>query len=254
MMAGGPERIQTDDGPPWATASVSDSRMLNHDLREALGLVVKLQHDIGVDRNILLEQLRLLARGRVDDAQALVAAAQDGGGAHGKLAFLYRKFESQVLIEVHDLLLQLTRPDQVSMVLHLLEAQFTEDVDLVAIRQLCGTDEPETAHRRLTDQGMMLWQLLLRADLLVRSAGHAVFLEERMASLQSAGASPSLLASMQSAGSGSPSLGFRPRPQGPPYRPRLPRLTRRVLRHVTGRLLAPDGGMGLQLRPCVVAR
>ena len=66
-------RIQTTVGPPWANASVSQIRMLNHDLRAALGSVLKMQHDIGVSREILLAQLWYLAHGRVEDAQDLVA-------------------------------------------------------------------------------------------------------------------------------------------------------------------------------------
>ena len=132
-----------DDGPPWANASVSQIRMLNHDLRAALCSVLKMQHDIGVGRDILLEQLWHLAHGRVEDAQELVARAQDGGGAHAKIAFCRQKFGSQVLTEVHDLLLRLTRADQVSMVLGVLETQCESGLDLAAIQRLCGPDGPD---------------------------------------------------------------------------------------------------------------
>ena len=219
-MAGGPLRIQEDVGPPWKDESAWRIRMLTRDLRETLLLVLKMQHDIGVDRNTLLSQLWHLAHDRVQDAKDSVARGQDGGGAHAKLEFL-QKFGLQVLTEVHDLLLQLTRPDQVSMVLGVLETQCEKGIDLAAIQRLCGPDPADGAvqsvHPHLTDQGRMLWQLLLFADPQVRSAGHALFLKEmeERAPLRPARASPSLLATMPS-GSPARSLAFSLRPGVPP--------------------------------------
>ena len=122
---------------------------------------------------------------------------------------------------MHDLLLQLTRPDQVSMVLGVLETQCEKGIDLGAIERLCGPDPADGAvqsvHPHLTDQGRMLWQLLLFADPQVRSAGHALFLKEmeERAPLRPARASPSLLATMPS-GSLARSLAFSLRPGVPP--------------------------------------
>ena len=66
---------------------------------------------------------------------------------------------------MHDLLLQLTRPDQVCMVLRLLERHFTRGApDMQAIEQLCSTGGRVPAPLTdLTVQGMTLWQLLERA-------------------------------------------------------------------------------------------
>ena len=214
IMSGVPARIQQEDGPPWANAPALEIDIMNRDLREALGKVVKMQHDLCVDRNIVLQQLLLLIRGRVADAQALVARAQDNGGAHAKIAHLHERFDVPVLIEVHDLLFQLTRPDQVRMVLSLLEEHFKRGVDLAAISRLCGADGPDgsaTRPSRLTTQGRMLWQLLLLAAPVTRCEGYALYLKER-ALLQPAGASASLLATMPSASSSS-MLGFIPRPR-----------------------------------------
>ena len=81
-MGGGPLRIQEDVGPPWKDESARRVRMLTRDLRETLGLVLKMQHDIGVGRDILLSQLWHLAHGRVEDAQELVARARSAVLAH----------------------------------------------------------------------------------------------------------------------------------------------------------------------------
>ena len=213
-MVGGPERIQEAEGPPWTNASPVESRMLNRMLRTALGVVVKMQYDLGVDRDVLLEQLWYMAHGRVSDAQEMVPIAQDGGGAYAKIAFVQGKFPVQVLTEVHDLLYQLTRPDQVSTVMVVLEGHSKKGVDLGALRRLCGADEPARRPRRLTNPGKMLWQLLVRADPAVRAKGHALFLERRRVALPSPRASPALLAAMPSAGSGAPPLAYTPRPQG----------------------------------------
>ena len=225
LIAGIPARIQKGAGPPWADAPETEIRMLNRMLRSALVLVVQTQRDMSVNRDVFLEQLWLMAHGKVADAQELVPRAQDCGGAHGKLAWISDKFGPQVLTEVHDLLFQLTRPDQVSLVLGVLETQFKKSADLAAIGRLCGPDGPDgpdahaqLAHPDLTDQGRMLWQLLLYASPALRSEGHKLFSKEMIenAQLLSARATPSLLATMPSAGSGSPSRAFCARRGRPP--------------------------------------
>jgi hypothetical protein len=229
MIAGakavGMLRIQTTAGPPWKDESARRIRMLNHDLRETLLLVLKMQHDIVVDRETLLAQLWYLAHGRVEDAQDTVPRRSDGGGAHGKLEFLMKK-GVDVLTEVHDLLLRVTRADQVSTVLGVLETQCESGLDLAAIQRLCGPDGPDMAqavpsdrpdganqavHPHLTDQGRMLWQLLLYANPKVRAEGYALFLQEmeERAPLQPQ-TSQSLLATMPR------SIAFSPRPEVPP--------------------------------------
>ena len=71
-----PERMQPDDGPPWAREAESVVRLLNQDVAQAVATVVKLQHDIRLNRNTLLEILRSLARNKVAYAKKLVAAAE----------------------------------------------------------------------------------------------------------------------------------------------------------------------------------
>ena len=63
------------------------------------------------------------------------------------------------------------------MVLHMLERECPQCVDMEAMRQLCCAGEQADVH--LTDQGTSLWELLTRADPLVRSAGCAAYVEER---------------------------------------------------------------------------
>ena len=73
-------------------------------------------------------------------------------------------------MEVHDLLVQPTRPEQVHTVLKLLENQFTRGVDRDAMNQMCCADGPRPAH--LTDQGTTLSQILMWAPPEVRAAGY----------------------------------------------------------------------------------
>ena len=199
-----PRRLQlSSDGPPWqGLADEVTVGVLNQELAEAVEAVVTMQHAIGADRNTVLTMLRRLVVGKVEPANKLVASAVAGGGAHGMVAHVYETFDKQVLVEVHDLLLQLTRPDQVCMVLRLLEMHFTRDAPDIqtieqymrAIHQLCCTEGAVTVRLPdLTVQGMALWQLLERAATPVRSAGHTAFLKERDAAKQAAGASSSLL-------------------------------------------------------------
>ena len=172
--------MQEGGGPPWANADATQKRLLNQDLIEAVDYAVNLQRDLRVERNTLLVILRSLARNNLQYATQLVAAAEDRGGAHGKITHLTVAFGTQVLMEVHDLLLQPTRADQVKMVLKLLEAQFERPVDTDAIRQMCCTDGPTPSH--LTDQGMALCHVLRLALSEVRAAGYTAYAEERAAS------------------------------------------------------------------------
>ena len=117
-----------------------------------------------------------------------MAEAADCGGAHGKIAYLYDKFDVRVLMEVHDLLVQPTRVGHVHTVLKLLEKQFSRGVDGDAMSQICCADGPRPAH--LTEQGTILYQILMWAPAEVRAAGYTAYAEERAAS---AGDRPSLL-------------------------------------------------------------
>ena len=176
-----PARMQAehDDGPPWAAADEHRVRQLNHDLVQVVGSAVKLQHDLPVDRNTLLEILRFLALRKVDDAKDLVPRAADNGGAHGKIVWL-TKYEPQVLMETHDLLVRPTRPEQVLLVLRMLDKQMSRGANVPATERLCCTDEPATAPE-LSEQGRTLWQLVRRAPLELRSAGYVAFASERAA-------------------------------------------------------------------------
>ena len=149
--------------------------------------MVKLQHDLRLNRNTLLEILRSLARNNMQYALQLVAAAQDRGGAHGKITLLTVAFEQQVLMEVHDLLVQPTRVGHMHTVLKLLENQFRRGVDSDAMSQMCCADGPQPAH--LTEQGATLSQILMWAPAEVRAAGYTAYAEERDAST-TAGANP----------------------------------------------------------------
>ena len=97
--------------------------MWSHDLFQALEVVVKVHHDLHMERNVFLEVLRSLVLGREEYAKQLVAFAEDNGGAHSKIAYIRMRFEVNVLTEVHDLLVQPTRADQVCMVLRLVDAR-----------------------------------------------------------------------------------------------------------------------------------
>ena len=73
-----PERIQgPDEGPPWAGESGLVIRGLNYMLLQAVGAVVQLQHDLRVERYILLAMLRLLSESKVEAAKKRVADAAD---------------------------------------------------------------------------------------------------------------------------------------------------------------------------------
>ena len=115
-----PQRLQADKGPPWAEEDATTVRMLNYDFKEAIPAAVKVQIDIRVDRRRFLDILRSLARQNVAYAKELVAGAEDFGSAHAKLEHLLVRFGPRVVMEVHDLLVEPTRPDQVCMVLHTL--------------------------------------------------------------------------------------------------------------------------------------
>ena len=148
-------------------------------------------NELGIRRRILCE------------ADPLVPAAEDHGGAHGKIKFLFTKFDSRVLVEVHDLLVQVTRPTQVHMLLKVLENQFKRVVGRDAMRDMCCGDIPRRpAH--LTSQGMALSQILMCAPAEMRAEGYTAYEEERAAS---AGSGPSLLvfSEMQRRGDGSSS-------------------------------------------------
>ena len=191
-----PQRLQADKGPPWAEEDATTVRMLNYDFKEAIPAAVKVQIDIRVDRRRFLNILRSLARQNVAYAKELVAGAEDFGSAHAKLEHLLVRFGPRVVMEVHDLLVEPTRPDQVCMVLHTLETEFLQGVDMEAVRLLCCAGEQIDVH--LTVQGQSLWEILTRAGLSVRSAGYAEYVEERAAdktdrSMQSADASSALL-------------------------------------------------------------
>ena len=108
-----------------------------------------------------LEILRSLVEKKVEYAKLLVAAAEARGGAHGMIEHLMQRFDSRVLMEVHDLLVQVTRADQVHMVLKLLENEFKRGVDRDALRDLCCADGPRPSH--LTDQGTTLSEILMCA-------------------------------------------------------------------------------------------
>ena len=97
------ERMQMDDGPPWAGEADHVVRLLNQDVSQAVATVVKVQHDLRLERLVLIEILRSLARGNVACAKQLVAEAEDCGGAHGKIEHLTERFDVRVLMEVHDL-------------------------------------------------------------------------------------------------------------------------------------------------------
>lgn len=190
-----PERMQADNGPPWSKEDPTTVRMLNYDVKEAVPVAVKVQIDIRVDRPKFLQILRSLARENVRYAKTLVAGAEDSGGAHAKLEHLLERFGPRVVMEVHDLLVQPTRADQVCMVLHELEREFPQGVDTEAIKLLCCTGEQAEVH--LTVEGQALWELLTRAEPSVRSEGHAAYVNERATDMtdrsQSAGASSALL-------------------------------------------------------------
>ena len=70
-----PERMQTDDGPMWARESEFVVNTLKYALAQALAIVVRVQHDLCLNRNTLLEILRRLAWNKVAYATQLVAAA-----------------------------------------------------------------------------------------------------------------------------------------------------------------------------------
>ena len=208
MMAVGdlpcrPERLQLDAGPPWAREPEFIVRTLNLSLAEALHNVVIVQHDLRLNLFTLLEIVKSLALKNVEHATSLVPAAEDHGGAHGKIKFLFTKFDSRVLVEVHDLLVQVTRPTQVHMLLKVLENQFKRVVGRDAMRDMCCGDIPRRpAH--LTSQGMALSQILMCAPAEMRAEGYTAYEEERAAS---AGSGPSLLvfSEMQRRGDGSSS-------------------------------------------------
>ena len=68
-----PERMQgSDEGPPWALESVDVSRQLNIEFVQAVAAVVKLQHDLRVERITLLRMLQYLSQSKVDNAKGLV--------------------------------------------------------------------------------------------------------------------------------------------------------------------------------------
>ena len=106
MMAVGdlpcpPERMQPDAGPPWAREPEFVVRNLNLSLAEALHNVVIVQHDLRLNLFTLLEILKSLALNNVEYARSLVPAAEDNGGAHGKIGHLCKRFDTRVLVEVH---------------------------------------------------------------------------------------------------------------------------------------------------------
>ena len=176
-VAHAPEFLQPTHGPPWASEPDGIARSRNRDLLQAVSLVVQNQHAFRVDRNTLLEMLRRLAEGRVDYAKELVASGVDGGGAHTKMAYLRNTFGEQVLTEVHDLLVQPRRADQVRLVLRLLEAQYMQRPAADAMMQWCrGTAGPPCV--RVTEVGSILWHVLEQAPVPVRSAGYTAHVEQ----------------------------------------------------------------------------
>ena len=198
-----PERMQTDDGPLWAGETEFAVKMLNYDLAQALVTVVRVQHDLRLNRNTLLVILRSLASNNVAYAKRLVAPAEALGGAHGMIEHLTEKFvDMRVLIEVHDLLVQVTRSEQVHMVLKLLERQFTQGVDTEAMRELCYAGGPLPSH--LNELGTTLSQILVAARPELRETGYAAYAEERDASAN-AGSSMLVYRDLQHRGAGSSS-------------------------------------------------
>ena len=144
-----PERIQgPDEGPPWALETPLVIRRLNYAFVQAFAAVVKLQHDLCVERATLLRMLQHLSESKVENAKGLVASAANLGGAHGRIQYLSDTFDVRVLKEVHDLLVQPMREGHVHTALKLLEHQFKRVVDSDAMRQMCCADGPLPA--RLT--------------------------------------------------------------------------------------------------------
>ena len=119
-------RIQEGPGPPWSSEPVPAQQQLARQLMRATCLALGIWSGSQLAHDKMLTIVELLANGEPQRAVEEVAASADGFGAHGKIHHL-STYPQPVLVEMHDLLLLLTRLEHVIMLLRMLNKLFSRN-------------------------------------------------------------------------------------------------------------------------------